>query len=348
MDIDLNKFRTLIPINALYEDSLLYLADFTQVARYSRGDTPFVIGDTDNDSIFLMSGQIRLTSDSNETIDISSGTDQALYALASRRPRRYQGKILSETATLARVDTHLLEKLLAWGQFAPDVSATDEIHISSDPDPEQSEWMMAMMQTPAFSKLPPANIERLFNCMEEITTEAGEEIVHMGDPGDYFYVIKQGRCRVTYPSESGEAILAELGRCSSFGEQALISNEPRNASVSMITRGKLMRLAKQDFLDLLEAPLLQDVDRETVDQMVRKGAILVDVRYKSEFEHTGLRGAINIPLNRLRATVPKMNKKNKYIFYCDTGQRSSSAAFLMSQIGFDAYVLLGGLSGPVK
>ncbi len=344
MDLDLNKFRTLIPINALYEDNLLHLAEQARVERYLTGEQIFNIGDNDPDNIFLMSGEICLTSPEGEDIHVSAGSDRGLHALASRKPRHYRGVVASRAATIVRFDAALLERLLAWGHFSPEFITTSTPESDDGPNAEQSEWMMSMMQTTAFTRLPAANIQSLFSHMEEIETRAGDLVVKAGDPGDYYYVIKQGRCRVTLPSDTGEVILAELGPCSSFGEEALITDSVRNANVTMLTNGKLMRLAKEDFLQLLEAPLLQWINYPTLVKMAANGAVRIDVRFRREFEHNGLRGSINIPQNQLRGAISELDKAKKYIVYCDSGQRSATCAFLLSQQGFDVYVLEGGLS----
>jgi CRP-like cAMP-binding protein len=344
MELDLNKFRTLIPVNALYEDNLLYLAEQAHVERYLHGEQVFNIGDNDPDSLFLMSGELCLTSPEGEEIRVSAGSDRGLHALASRKPRHYRGVVVSQAATVVRFDSALLERLLAWGHFSPEFSINSHPEPTGGPSAEESEWMMSMMQTTAFTRLPAANIQDLFSRMEEVEARAGDLIVKTGDPGDYYYVIKQGRCRVTLPSDTGEVVLAELGPCSSFGEEALITDSVRNANVSMLTNGKLMRLSKEDFLQLLEAPLLQWIDYPTLTRMAADGAMRIDVRFRREFEHNGLRGSLNIPQNQLRAAIPELDKSNKYIVYCDSGQRSATCAFLLSQQGFDVYVLEGGLS----
>ncbi len=344
MDLDLNKFRTLIPINALYEDNLLYLAEHARVERYLQGEQIFSIGDNDPDTIFLMSGEVRLMSADGDEILVSAGSDRGLHALASRKPRRYKGEAISQSATIVRFKSSLLDRLLAWGHFSPEFTTPADQELLDGPNAEESEWMMSMMQTSAFTRLPAANIQTLFTQMEEITTKAGDLIIKCGDPGDYYYVIKQGRCRVTLPSDTGEVILAELGPCSSFGEEALITDSVRNANVTMLTNGKLMRLSKEDFLALLEAPLLQWIDYPTLIKMAAEGAVRIDVRFRREFDHNGIRGSINIPQNQLRASIPELDRDKKYIVYCDSGQRSATCAFLLSQEGFDVYVLEGGLS----
>ncbi|MES9858197.1 MAG: cyclic nucleotide-binding domain-containing protein [Sedimenticola sp.] len=344
MDLDLNKFRTLIPIRALYEESLLYLANNTTIKRYHKGERLFQVGDQDNDTLFLMSGEIQLA-DENQQQRVASGTDQALHALSNQKPRIHQGTVISESAVIARVDACLLGKLLAWGEFAEtqlSSASISDVDMADGPGVEESAWMMAMLQTNIFMKLPVANIQRLFSRMQEVAARAGEVIINMGEAGDYYYIISQGRCRVTRPLDSGDAILAQLERCDSFGEEALISDAPRNATVTMLTDGKLMRLSKEDFSVLLEEPLLKSVDLETATALVRKGAIRVDVRMEDEFENCRMEGAINIPLHQLHRRSAEMDRSLQYIFCCDTGQRSSAATFLMNKLGFDVSLLQGG------
>ena len=345
MELDLNKFRTLIPISALYDDSLLYLAAATRVERLQRGDIIFNIGDRDNDSVFLIAGEICEFSEREEASYINAGSEEALYALANFKPRQFRAEVISDSVTIARVDTRLLEKLLAWGQFAPDQLPAEEVDTDSGPDAAQSEWMMHMLQSRPFLKLPAANIQTLFSRMEEISVSAGELIVRMGAPGDFYYLIKSGLYKVWQPVGSGENILAELGPYQSFGEEALISDAPRNANVTAAADGELMRLSKQDFTELLEEPLLDWIDAQTATTLTSQGAVRIDVRLETEFENSGLPGSINIPLHRIRSQAESLDKAARYILYCDTGQRSSAAAFLLDQLGFDVKVLKGGIFG---
>jgi rhodanese-related sulfurtransferase len=55
-------------------------------------------------------------------------------------------------------------------------------------------------------------------------------------------------------------------------------------------------------------------------------------------------GAVNVPLYFIRLKLSALDKSKPYIVYCDTGRRSSAAAFILVEKGYDAYVLKGGLS----
>ncbi|PLY15167.1 MAG: hypothetical protein C0631_08595 [Sedimenticola sp.] len=344
MELDLNKFRTLIPLNELFEESLLFLAEHTKIERKPQASVICDIGDQGGSTIYLMSGKVLMINAEEKQTLVASGSERALNPLVSGSPRQYRVEVASDSATLACFDNHLLDRLLSWEQLSPDEPAVSQEDLTMGPNLEDSEWMMSMLQTKAFRKLPAANIQSLFEHMEQLNVKSGDVIIHMGEPGEFFYVIKEGRCRVTIPSSSGEMILAELGRCSSFGEQALISDEPRNATVTAVTSGKLMRLSKKDFLELMEEPLLSRIDYATCLKMIKSGAIPLDVRFRSEFEKNKLKNALNIPIQHLRSRTKELDPSGEYILYCNNGQRSSTAAFLLSQQGFNVHVLKGGLS----
>ena len=137
--------------------------------------------------------------------------------------------------------------------------------------------------------------------------------------------------------------LAELGDGDAFGEEALLSEGKRNATVIMESDGLLMRLSKEDFNHLLKEPMLKEVDLEQAKAMVKQGAVLIDVRMETEHKAGSIKGSVNIPLFMLRLKAEGFDSKKKYICYCETGRRSQAAAYIMSEAGFDSHVLKGGL-----
>jgi rhodanese-related sulfurtransferase len=201
------------------------------------------------------------------------------------------------------------------------------------------------LQSKAFLQVPPANIQAIFMRMQEVPVRAGEAIIKQGDDGDYYYIVKNGKCKVTRASKTGgtELTLATLNDGDAFGEEALLTEAKRNANVIMITDGTLVRLSKADFNELLKEPNLTWVQSSEAEKMVREGAVWVDVRLESEHKNNGIEGSLNIPLFMLRMKLDSLDPAKKYILYCDTGRRSSAAAFLLSERGLAAYCLKGGL-----
>jgi rhodanese-related sulfurtransferase len=78
--------------------------------------------------------------------------------------------------------------------------------------------------------------------------------------------------------------------------------------------------------------------------VLEKGARWLDVRLPSEHQNLAIEGALNVPLYLIRLKLSTLDRNRPYIVYCDTGRRSSAAAYILVERGFEAYVLRGGLS----
>ena len=342
--VDSKLFAQLIPINSLGLENQQQLALTAVVEELPAKQILFNEGDRDKHAVYLLTGEVSLTSQhSSLSRIIVGGSDAALYALAHLKPRQYTGTSKGPVRIL-RVDSELLDKMLTLEQ----VSGIEVTEFEGDGSDHV--WMTKILQTQAFLRLPAANIVSLFARLQEIPVKTGQIIIRQGDKGDYFYIIKRGRCRVVRkPADNSTSVaLADLVEGDSFGEEALVSNAPRNATVAMLCEGRLMRLAKSDFEALLKAPLLNWVTPLAGADMVKAGAGLVDVRLEKEHRNGSIKGSVNIPLQILRTQCAALDKNRKYIVYCDTGSRSSAAAFVLGQMGYDVYVLEGGLNPLVS
>ncbi|HEU4603204.1 MAG TPA: rhodanese-like domain-containing protein, partial [Steroidobacteraceae bacterium] len=122
------------------------------------------------------------------------------------------------------------------------------------------------------------------------------------------------------------------------------SEAKRNATVSMLTDGVLMRLGKQDFRTLLNEPMIDWVDLAQAERIIAQGGEWLDVRLPSEFEQHHLPDAANIPLYFIRLKLKMLDRSKHYVVYCDTGRRSSAGAYILAERGFNASVLRGGVA----
>lgn len=340
--IDLSVLRVFTPLSGMRVENLSALARKTSILTLDAGRALFKEGDRDRRTLYLVSGDIELRSGERTVGTLQGGSPEARNAIAPSQPRRFTARALTDIEFIA-VDSDLLDVLLTWDQ----TGSYEVSEITRESSGETDDWMTVLLQTKAFHRIPPANIQALFMRMERINAKAGEVIIKQGDDGDYFYVVTRGRCVVTRETPvNREGIkLAELGVGESFGEEALISDNKRNATVAMATDGSLMRLDKEDFNALLHEPLLHWVDLEHARKLVARGGQWLDVRLPSEYELFHLDKAINIPLYFIRMKLKTLNSEKAYVAVCDTGRRSSVAAFLLSERGFEAFCLQGGLSG---
>lgn len=340
--VDKTLLKALVPPSALNAENFQELANKTFVEDIPAGKTIFKEGDTDRKSIYLLDGQVSLASASGEKKIIDAGSDIARHPLANQQPRKFSA-VAQTDSQITRIDADLLDILLTWDQLSG--IEVDEIQVEEEAESEDDgDWMTRILQSKAFLQVPPANIQAMFMRIQEVPVRAGDAIIKQGDDGDYYYIIKHGKCKVTRASKTGsELTLATLSDGDAFGEEALLSEAKRNANIIMETDGTLMRLSRDDFNELLKEPMLSWVTPDEAKQLVSEGAIFLDVRLDSEHKETGIEGSVNLPLFMLRLKADSLDPNKKYILYCDTGRRSSAAAFLLSERGLVTYCLKGGL-----
>ncbi len=334
--------KTLAPLDGLKRDNLAALAKKVTVRKLSAGRALFKEGDTDRRTIWLVSGMLEVSEAGRTVAMIRGGTREARTPLYSEIPRRVTARATEDINYLS-IDSELLDVMITWDQTGTyEVSELQSQLESAGGD----DWMTTLLQTKAFHRIPPANIQAIFMRLERLPCKTGEVIIKQGDEGDYFYVIVSGKCVVTRetPLNRDGIKLAELGVGDTFGEEALIAEAKRNATVTMTADGVLMRLKKQDFRELMNEPLLQWVSNDQARELIDKGGRWLDVRLPSEHQNLSIDGSLNIPLYFIRLKLSALDRNIPYVVYCDTGRRSSAAAYILVERGFDAYVLTGGLT----
>ena len=340
--LDTELLRTFSPLDGLKRDNLAALARKVQIRELSPQQFLFREGDTEKRTMYVVSGSLELISDGKVGEIIKGGTAAARNPVAAVFPRRVSARARDRVQYIS-IDSDLLDVMLTWDQTGSyEVSELNDQGDASGGD----DWMTKLLQTKAFHKIPPANIQAIFMRMQQINYMAGDVVLKQGAEGDYFYVLTRGRCLVTRetPLNKDGIKLAELGVGDTFGEEALISDAKRNATVTMTTDGAVMRLGKDDFRNLLNEPMLDWVSLSEGEEIVKNGGLWLDVRLPSEFENNHKEGAINIPLYFIRLKINALDQSKKYVLCCDTGRRSSAGAYILSERGYQSYVLKGGIN----
>src|SRR5258708_38237742 len=290
--------KTFAPLDGLKRENLAALAKKVTVRTMSAGRTLFKEGDTDKRTIWLVGGLIEIREGDRTIAMLRGGTPEARNPLYPKTPRTVTARATEEISYLS-IDSELLDVMITWDQTGSyEVSERQAQRDGTGDD----DWMTTLLQTKAFHRIPPANIQAIFMRLQRTPFRAGEVVIKQGDEGDYFYVIVNGKCVVTRETPlSREGIkLAELGVGDSFGEEALIAEAKRNATITMLTEGVLMRLNKADFRELMNAPLLQSVSPAEALAIIGRGGRWLDVRLPSEHQTLAIEGTLNVPLYLIR------------------------------------------------
>jgi len=340
--VDASLMRRFSPLDGMKKDNLVALAHKVAVKQLPANRYLFREGDKDKRTFWLISGLLELLEGERTVAMLRGGSAEAHHPIAAPLPRRFSARAVDPIQYLA-VDSELLDMMITWDQTGTYEVAELQAHNAGAGT--GGDWMTLLLQTQAFHRIPPGNIQAIFTRMQRVSFRAGEIVIQQGAEGDYFYAIVSGQCLVARetPLNRGGLKLAELGVGDTFGEEALISEARRNATVTMLTDGVLMRLNKDNFRELLNEPLVQWVPYRDACAIIAAGGRWLDVRLPSEHQNLAIGNSINIPLYFIRLKLSTLDRGTRYVVYCDTGRRSSAAAFILVERGFNAQVLRGGL-----
>ena len=330
---ELGALRRLAPMEGLPEAALASLLDTVERLTVPAGRVLFRRGERDDALLFLLSGAVDLADAQYVVTAVVAGAPEAAFALDEASPHRVAA-VATAPCVLAKISRDALDLALTWGQAGETVvSELSGVREGS------GDWMAGLLASPVFSMVAPAQLQALFAAFEPIFCRAGEAVIREGEPGDYFYVVQQGTGIVTRAGVPDT--LATLRAGDTFGEDALISGAARNATITMATDGRLRRLNKDAFRDLVEEPVLSRVQASDLSSFRSLGlrVTIVDVRSEAEHAHDPFPHSVCIPLRALRERMAELPREGTLLTVCDGGRRSRLAAFLLIGAGYDVRVL---------
>jgi len=331
-----DHLRSFTPLNVLSDQQWRELRPQLVAHPLLPGQLLFRRGDQAFQVYFLLSGEVLLQGDDGQSLCISAGTPGSLRALSPSLPRQHDAQAASDVSVLI-LDGETVASMLAWH------SAYQDLLLEMQQLGEDLEWLESLLENPLFAKVPPAHVRTMIELLQPLELSGGQSVLREGETGDCCYFLKRGRAEVIRATGSEQQVLAELETGACFGEEALLSDSPRNATVTMLEDGEVLRLDREDFLALLKEPVVAEVSFGEAVRMLGSGARWLDVRLQDEYESAHALQSLHMPLDLLRLKVRLLDPQRTYICYCDNGKRSANAVYLLKQLGFQAYALHQGV-----
>lgn len=199
-------------------------------------------------------------------------------------------------------------------------------------------WLDRFLNSPMLQQLDPMRWQQLLRGASHELAHAGEVVVRLGEPGQAFYVLKRGRALVERAGQS----LALLGPGDFFGEDALMTDQPRNATVTMQTAGELLVLPKQRFLRFLVAYI---VGQQRLPPRMSQLPLLLWVAEQPPLEQSiesvpesapETPMMMHLPLQRFRERLVELDPKRFYRVAGGSFSERALALLLLAQQGFQA------------
>jgi len=216
--------RMFAPLDGMKRENLAALAKKVSVRSLSRGRILFSQGDTDKRTVWLVSGAVEVDDGQKKLSVLRAGTPEAKNPLHPTLPRTVTVRAVDDISFLS-IDSDLLDVMITWDQTGS--YEVEELQAQLQ-GAGSDDWMTTLLQTNAFHRIPPANIQAIFQRLQRTPCRAGEVVIKQGAEGDYFYIIVNGKCAVTRetPLSRDGIKLAELGVGDTFGEEALARCAP--------------------------------------------------------------------------------------------------------------------------
>jgi len=210
------------------------------------------------------------------------------------------------------------------------------------------DWMESLLRAPIFQNLAPVYLQQILINLQDVRYKPGDVIIKQGEAGKYFYLIRSGRCALTRKaSEHAKSIrLLELAENETFGEDALLSGEPRSVTITALSDMLLSRIDKEHFIKLIKEPALKYIDYAELVAKQKSGAVVIDVREAREYANDAIDGSRNIPFFSLRLHAKDLEQqKNTAIVVCNDGALSEAGAFVLLKNSVDVFILRAGIQG---
>lgn len=327
-------FRNYFPFTML---SRLRLTEVVNVVRFIElrsGETFQMKGSKGFDYLYVLEGSIEITKGDGKSTSGPQETRRKPIVLPPvPDTSTLQAK---EDSIICHADREMLDNLMSWDEIAQQML---------DSGNELAKRLDQVRNSLVFRRLPLETVEMAFKKMRTMPAPKGQNIISQGEEGDAYYIITQGTAEVyrtgVYDDELKKVV--DLKEGDAFGCEALISGKKRSETVKMTSDGKLLVLDKQDFKNLISNPLIKTVHPKIAKTMLETGYKLVDVRYQEEYKEHHIADTILIPLNELRNRLDELNREDRYVIYCHSGNRSAVAALFLTENHFDVVSLEGGI-----
>jgi type VI secretion system protein ImpH len=156
-----------------------------------------------------------------------------------------------DTSTSSKLDSENCPPMLGWTSWLKTKEQEkddSQVRIKA----YSADSGSGVTRTPLFFSLPPETLQELIDKMKEVEYPKNTPVIRQGTKGDSMFMIRTGAVNVIRQEEDGERVLlGKLEEGDFFGEMALLTDDPRSATVVTTRDSKLLELHQHDLEDFL-------------------------------------------------------------------------------------------------
>lgn len=288
---------------------------------------------------YLVSGIVEVRESFENRYNIDHKQPICGKALEAAIEKNASVKALEECIVMV-ANADKIDQYLSWSQDYT-IFYLDESDLTIDDndlidDDFQEDWDNVFIRSKLAANLSNRSIHQLLSQIEDVEVKAGQQVVKAHTPGDYFYIIKYGNALVeTAKHGPFQGQTFNLNPGNYFGDEALVADTLRNASVKMVSDGLLGRLNIDAFNHLIKQHLVSQLTKEIKPSSEQMR--ILDVRFPIEYRHGHAEDSINLPIQYLRQRMDTLKQSMLYVIAPANDRRAELATYLMRQAGFDAY-----------
>jgi CRP-like cAMP-binding protein len=347
VQITLEGLQRFHPLTLISEKHFARLLEGADIVKLPKGQFLFRKAPQPDISYFLMEGEIEVRESFENRNTVAAGGNQAKFPIEDLCKGGASVRALVDTVVLT-LRRDAIDQLMA----SSDDGGFDVVLVSDSSerleearfDDEYSEdWMARLLESPLMSHLSATNIQRCFIELEKVPMKAGEDVVQAGTRGEHFFILLQGEAKVLteetgpYKGQTFDLVAGDY-----FGEEALVADTIRNATVRMVSDGVVGRLDRKQFDAIFKSSLVQTIDLAKARSFLASagiGFVIIDVRFPAEYRHGHVEDAVNVQVVVLRKRLRDLDRNKTYLVTPEGGRRSELAVYLLRQAGLNAYLL---------
>ena len=340
-----NQLRQLIPLNALLEEELIYLAKHSKISQLpAKKQIPL---QDINEKLYLLQGKVTLYNNNVAMTTIRAGTDNARSAL--NRSRRIVLTLYSNTpVTLLWIDLQQLKQKTKKNTNTNINTNTAQPTIRRPKITIPSFTTKQLLKLTFFQSVFQQQSLTVIQKSRQIIQKKGTYLQKQQQTADSLYLILSGTAIEFHQNNGKNKAYRQLKKGDLCGGLAVLGQQ-QNTNVRLQSHALLLKIPEKVFLNYQQHSQQILKQRQVRDFLSKKQLLCIDVRQPEEYKKNHIQASVHIEFNYFYYPFAKLQKKwavlkeqRAFVVYSQQQYRANAVAFQLQLQGIRCYILQDG------